>query len=628
LSPGQWPPNAPGIEEEGGWRLTNQAADPPHGAQADNNRLRLPFDGTGLALRIQRGPYWGYFDVTVDGQPAAALPKDGEGRAILVLHDPLAGQETVVVADQLPEGRHVAEIVATGGWEQWPLLGLDVWRGAAPSGTQRLPWLLAAAGLVLTGLGAAGLVATRRPRTGIAFATTVQGALDRAQLAPPAMRFALVAVTALVAGLAPGWLQLPALGVLLALFVAFSETGPALLAFLAPLFLVTVSVLGRQMSPTEAVAWLAALALAGRWWVAWAAGHRVRGPIRLLPLDWPILALPVVSVVSLFGAQEVGVALHELRTVILTGMLAYGLVRLSPATASNGQVDPWPVAWGLGLGAAVVAGWGIVQAATGSHVIAAEGVVRVRGPYGSPNNLALYLDHVLPILVAVALFARQRSRRLAAALLALVVLAGLVLTFSRGALLLGLPAALLFLGFAAGGRWRWVALALLAGGFLLMLPLFRIERFASLLDLQGGTSFLRIQLWRGAWNMILDHPLLGVGLDNFLYAYRTRYVLPAGWQELNLSHPHTILLDFWTRLGALGVIVGTWLFAAAFWQGWPARRRLSDDRRALLIGLLASLVATIAHGLIDNSVFLVDLMLVWMLSLGLIARLSVEQSPD
>ena len=346
--------------------------------------------------------------------------------------------------------------------------------------------------------------------------------------------------------------------------------------------------------------------------------------MRLLPLDWPVLALLAAALLSLFTAQNFGVAAHEFHAVILTGVLAYGLVRLSPTTPREEQFDPWPVVWGLGLGAAVVAGWGIFQAATGAQLIAAEGVLRVRGPYGSPNNLALYLDHVLPILLAVALLAHQRNRRLAAGGLSLIVLTGLVLTFSRGALFLGLPAALLFLGFAAGGRWRWIALVLVGAGLLLLLPLFRTERFAGLLDLQGGTSFFRLQLWRGAWNMILDHPWLGVGLDNFLYAYRTRYVLPAGWQELNLSHPHNILLDFWTRLGVLGVIAGVWLFGAAFWQGWRARRRLTGDRLALLLGLLASLIATLAHGLIDNSVFLVDLMIVFMLSLGLIARLAKD----
>jgi len=127
--------------------------------------------------------------------------------------------------------------------------------------------------------------------------------------------------------------------------------------------------------------------------------------------------------------------------------------------------------------------------------------------------------------------------------------------------------------------------------------------------------------------MVLDHPWMGVGLDNFLYAYRTTYVLPSAWQEPNLSHPHNVLLDFWTRLGLLGVLVGIWLFGAAFRLGWRALNRLAHDERALMLGLLASLVATLAHGLIDNSIFLVDLMVLFMLSLGLIARLADGHVP-
>ena len=59
--------------------------------------------------------------------------------------------------------------------------------------------------------------------------------------------------------------------------------------------------------------------------------------------------------------------------------------------------------------------------------------------------------------------------------------------------------------------------------------------------------------------MIRDHPLFGVGLDNFLYAYRGRYILDAAWQEPNLNHPHNIILDFATRLGLLGLLAGGWM---------------------------------------------------------------------
>jgi hypothetical protein len=60
-------------------------------------------------------------------------------------------------------------------------------------------------------------------------------------------------------------LQLIALSLLFALFVVFPATGLALLAGVAPLFLVLVPILGRPLNPAEATVWLLALALATRW---------------------------------------------------------------------------------------------------------------------------------------------------------------------------------------------------------------------------------------------------------------------------------------------------------------------------------------------------------------------------
>ena len=101
----------------------------------------------------------------------------------------------------------------------------------------------------------------------------------------------------------------------------------------------------------------------------------------------------------------------------------------------------------------------------------------------------------------------------------------------------------------------WLAGAGVLAGLLLM-PFLGTERFQRLLDFESGTGFLRLQLWRSAAQMALDHPATGVGPDNFLYAFRNRYLLPAAWQEPNLNHPHNWLLDWWTRLGIPGLILG------------------------------------------------------------------------
>ena len=94
------------------------------------------------------------------------------------------------------------------------------------------------------------------------------------------------------------------------------------------------------------------------------------------------------------------------------------------------------------------------------------------------------------------------------------------------------------------------ALAVLAA---CLVPLLQTERFASLLNLQGGTSFLRLRLWEASWAMVKDHPWTGVGLDNFLYYYGD-YILPGAEIERWLSHPHNIVLDLLVRTGLPGLL--------------------------------------------------------------------------
>lgn len=160
LGPGHHAPNAAALHYGPGWRVTALAADP--GRNPDDT-LQLRFDGQRLDLTVQRGPYWAYFQVTVDGQPANGLPRDESGNAYLVLYDPLAAPATVTVADQLAPGEHTVVIRPVGGWGQWPLLGIDVYDR---TGGGTLAGQLA--GVALIGVGSLGLVASAawppRPR--------------------------------------------------------------------------------------------------------------------------------------------------------------------------------------------------------------------------------------------------------------------------------------------------------------------------------------------------------------------------------------------------------------------------------------------------------------------------------
>jgi O-antigen ligase len=98
--------------------------------------------------------------------------------------------------------------------------------------------------------------------------------------------------------------------------------------------------------------------------------------------------------------------------------------------------------------------------------------------------------------------------------------------------------------------------------------------------------------------------------------------LPSAWEDLNLSHPHNIVLDALTRLGAIGLVAAALLVAAVLRRLIRLSRRAPAGRQELFIGLLGRMAAALAHGLIDNSLFLVDLALVFMMTAGLAMRWS------
>jgi O-antigen ligase len=331
---------------------------------------------------------------------------------------------------------------------------------------------------------------------------------------------------------------------------------------------------------------------------------------QLTTVDYAVAFLALAALVAGAAAADRLDALFELRTVFLLPILAYVLLRLS---RSDEQVRR-RVVDGLIMGGLGVACVGLAQVALGRHLVVAEGgLQRVRSVYPSPNSLGLYLGRVWPLLAAVALWGRG-WRRTAYGLALIPLTVALVLSFSRGALLVALPAAILVMGWRAGGRFRWAALTLVLIGAVAMIPLLRVPRFAALLDLGQGTTFFRLKLWRSTVSMIREHPIFGVGPGNFLTAYRTRYVLPVAWEEFNLGHAHNILLDHWTRLGLLGVAAGV-VVQVAFWR---TLGRGSRDK-ALRLGLAGSMAALLAHGLVDNAIFAPDLALAFFLVLALAA---------
>jgi hypothetical protein len=81
-------------------------------------------------------------------------------------------------------------------------------------------------------------------------------------------------------------------------------------------------------------------------------------------------------------------------------------------------------------------------------------------------------------------------------------------------------------------------------------------------------------------------------------------------------------------LGLPGLFVFCWLLVAFFWRGWRLYRGLPESgERLLVLGLMAGMVNLVAHGLVDNAFFLVDLAYAFMLMIALVQAVKVKPLP-
>lgn len=629
--PGYYPANHPSGIYQGDWRVTPSGAD--IGRTGDS--LTVRFVGTRLDLAVRRGDYRAFLWVTVDGQPANSLPRDAQGRAYVVLYDPLKQVGVVNLASDLTDGAHEAQIVAERGWGQWAIVG---WSSARPA-PRPVPWLpvglaVASSVVLVSTIYRSWPARHRMIKTVLAPVSWYMHLDDRLSLATTAGAAALLY---LMTGNVP---VLIALCLLAGLLILRPDMGLPLIAFTLPFYQPGRSVLGKVFSMVEiltlltAVGWLSHV-IVGSFLDRGSTGDspvhlRVTDWVRRLTLlDWGVVALVAAASLSLFWAEHRQVALREYRTVILEAAIFYGLLRAMLPVHQRTEGDRrvlWRVVDAWVLGGFLISLVGIVQSVSGQNLITADGLSRVRGFYGSPNNLALYLGRVFPLTLAVLAWGQKDWRKWAYGAAAAAMACVLFLTYSRGAWVIGVPVSLLFLAALRGRRTLVVtAVVMVVAGFAMLLFAGQ-GRLASLLNTTEGTTYFRVQLWQSSWAMIRDHPVWGVGLDNFLYHYRTYYVLPTAWEEFNLSHPHNLLLDGWLRLGLVGLAAFLCLLAGFFWRAIRALRRVPDGyNRILLQGVMAGMVYMVAHGLVDNAFFLVDLAFVFMLMLALVQAVNTTR---
>jgi O-antigen ligase len=145
---------------------------------------------------------------------------------------------------------------------------------------------------------------------------------------------------------------------------------------------------------------------------------------------------------------------------------------------------------------------------------------RGTGIFGNTNDMALHLVTIVPISVALMLGAKGAMRKLLYGVCSAVMIAAIVLSYSRGAFI-GMLIAFLFIAWKLGRRRRLeIIFAVLgfAGVVVLLAPDKYGSRLLSIfipsLDAEGSADARRGELFRSIY-VALRHPLLGIGMGNY-----------------------------------------------------------------------------------------------------------------
>jgi O-antigen ligase len=172
------------------------------------------------------------------------------------------------------------------------------------------------------------------------------------------------------------------------------------------------------------------------------------------------------------------------------------------------------------------------------------------GRQTDPNILAASLLLPLSLSVGELLGTAKLRGKVLFACCALLLVSGIFVTGSRGALL-AIAVMLLFYLHKLGMNWRILAPLTLLGGALMYAPAFLFQRLEES-QTTGGAG--RIYIWQTGLAALKDYFLAGAGLDNFSVIYNNYAAHATRFAGLNRP-AHNIFLEIAVESGAIGLLL-------------------------------------------------------------------------
>lgn len=358
--------------------------------------------------------------------------------------------------------------------------------------------------------------------------------------------------------------------------------------------------------------------------IVWALLTVTEGKLKIHfnPLVWPMLALLVLAIV-----QVLPIATGERQTISFSPFVTYQFaVKLFAsicffllfATFINNDQRRMTAVKVIVAVCVAIAIVGIGQAYIG-RLLWQRGTF---GPFVNRNHFAGFLE--MGVALAGGLLIGRVVKQIWLAVYGSCVLAmcaGIGLSASRGGVL-ALAAELAFLVLIAiptffhshsEGKTRRAGILIraaavlligagaIAGAMLLVGSEGLVANFSQIQAETGGElpaseRFSRRDIWQATTELIKDHPVTGVGLGAFQFAY-TRYDQSSGIQRVEQSHND--YLQIVADGGFIGGAIALVFILLLFVRGFSTLQTHNRQKRAVAMGALAGCFAIAVHSFVE-----------------------------
>lgn len=355
----------------------------------------------------------------------------------------------------------------------------------------------------------------------------------------------------------------------------------------------------------------------------------------------PLLPVTLFVAGALIGAAIVPIdsykhALGILKSWVLIPIIYFFIVYRTVRSKSDIQL----IVYSYVASAFLLSVTAVFQAVSGSY-ITIDG--RASGPFSSANYLAMY---IAPALIYTGTRVLQTflnrpfetastrwnhfERRIYLGGIVSVLFLALILTQSYGGIV---GVFFTFIFYIIYERVRqhehkpiriflnkviaFIAIIVFLG--VTLVATLNIEKFQNLIHPDKHTSIgTRLEIWEVGGKLLLQNPLLGIGLGEYEAAYQSQAESLLGhapFEPVRL-HSHNVYMETWLNTGLIGFVAFVWILIMAFHHIKKTIPLLQRDERHIVLAVSMMLIYVMVHGLVDVPFWKNDLALVFWMIMG------------